>query len=356
MLTVSGQDPSPRTAPPAGNAPIAPDTPFYVTGGTLPPAAPSYITRQADTDLYESLKDGHFCYVLNTRQIGKSSLMIRTVRRLKSDGAAVVVLDLTAIGQNLTAEQWYDGLLILLAEQLDLDDACEDFWAEQDKLGPMQRFFATLKEVVLPAIGERTLIVFVDEIDSVRSLPFSADEFFAGIRECYNRRVQDAHYNRLTFCLLGVALPADLIQDTRVSPFNIGQRVTLKDFTVAEAMPLAQGMGQNGKKLLERALFWTGGHPYLTQRLCREIARESCQSVADVDRLTERLFLAKHVLDSDDNLSFVQNRLLRSEFPVADILDFYGKLRRGQRIKDDETNPMCGLMRLSGRFRRFAPA
>lgn len=330
------------------NAETPGDTPFYVAGGTLPAAAPSYIMREADTNLYEFLQAGDFCYVLNTRQIGKSSLMIRTVRRLQADGAAVVVLDLTAIGQNLSAEQWYDGLLIMLGEQLRLEDECENFWLEHANLGPLQRFFATIKEVVLPAIGTKSLIIFVDEIDSVRSLPFSADEFFAGIRECYNRRVQDPVYNRLTFCLLGVALPADLIQDTRVSPFNIGRRVMLKDFTLAEALPLAGGMGKNGRQLLERALFWTGGHPYLTQRLCREIARENCDHPRDVDRINERLFLAKRVLDSDDNLSFVQNRLLRSEFPLADILDFYGKLRGGKPIKDDETNPLCGLLRLSG--------
>jgi len=60
---------------PTDSAPPPPTggNPFYVTGGTLPPSAPSYITRQADTDLYEALKDGQFCYVLNTRQIGRAS-------------------------------------------------------------------------------------------------------------------------------------------------------------------------------------------------------------------------------------------------------------------------------------------
>jgi tetratricopeptide (TPR) repeat protein len=274
--------------------------------------------------------------------------MIRTVSRLRSEGAAVVVLDLTAIGQNLAAEQWYDGMAVLVGEQLDMEDKCERFWRDNARLGPLQRFFATLKEVVLPDLADRPLILFVDEIDSVRSLPFSADEFFAGIRECYNRRVQDPTYDRLTFCIIGVATPADLIQDTRMSPFNIGRRVKLMDFRAEEAAPLAQGMGPNGQKLLERVLYWTNGHPYLTQRLCREISREQCDTVAGVDRLTERHFLSKRALDSDDNLSFVQNRLLRSEPPLADVLDFYGKLRGGARIKDDETNPLCGLLRLAG--------
>src|SRR5262249_9105449 len=58
---------------------------------------------------------------------------------------------------------------------------------------------------------EGHLVIFLDEIDAVRSLPFRTDEFFAGIRECYNRRSQDPEFNRLTFCLLGVASPSELI-------------------------------------------------------------------------------------------------------------------------------------------------
>src|SRR5438067_11168382 len=96
---------------------------FYVTGGTLPPDASSYIERQADRDLLAALRTGEYCYVLNTRQMGKSSLMIRTAARLRAEGHIVAILDLTAIGQNLTPEQWYDGLLLSLASQLDLEEA-----------------------------------------------------------------------------------------------------------------------------------------------------------------------------------------------------------------------------------------
>ena len=204
---------------------------FFVAGGTLALQAPSYVVRRADEDLLESLRAGEFCYVLNTRQIGKSSLMVRAAARLRDEGHWTAVLDLAALGHNLSPEQWYRGLLTLLGEQMarratrttGLEDALDDHWAEHRALGPLHRFFDALHSQLLSRLPEgRRLILFVDEIDAVRSLPFSADEFFSGIRECHNRRAHDPAYERLCFCLLGVAAPADLITDMRVSPFNIG--------------------------------------------------------------------------------------------------------------------------------------
>src|SRR5215467_8393467 len=99
---------------------IATELGFYVTGGTLRRDAPSYVERQADRTLYEGLLQGQFCYVLTSRQMGKSSLMVRTAARLREDGVGVAILDLTAIGQNLNAEQWYDGLLGRIGRHLQL--------------------------------------------------------------------------------------------------------------------------------------------------------------------------------------------------------------------------------------------
>ena len=334
---------------------------FYVTGGTVPRDAPSYVERQADTLLLEGLRQAQFCYVLTSRQMGKSSLMARTAARLREEGTAVAVLDLTAIGQNLTPEQWYDGLLNLLARALDLEDEMEDFWFAQERLSPLQRWMQALQEVVLKLVPG-PVVIFLDEIDAVRSLPFSADEFFAAIRECYNRRVEEPEYGRLSFCLLGVASPSDLIRDTRTTPFNIGHRIELSDFTLEEAAPLAEGLAVAGEAvsaspqaLLKRVLYWTGGHPYLTQRLCQAVAEEFAGKVAGamagtdlVDRLCGELFLSSSAQERDDNLIFVRERLLRSEADLASLLDLYAQVLRGKRVADDETNLLVSLLRLSG--------
>jgi WD40 repeat protein len=331
---------------------LAAEQSFYVTGGTLRRDAPSYVERQADQALYDGLLEGKFCYVLTSRQMGKSSLMVRTAARLREDGAGVAVLDLTAVGQNLTAEQWYDGLLGRIGQQLHLEDELEEFWLGHSRLGPLQRWMRAITEVVLPCRPGR-LVIFVDEIDVVRSLvDFSTDEFFAGIREFYNRRTEEPELERLSFCLLGVATPSNLISDTRTTPFNIGQRVELNDFTETEAMPLARGLGHDEKtssKLLNRVLHWTGGHPYLTQRLCQAVAKDGTVKDADgVDRICAKLFLTPRARERDDNLLFVRERMLHSVDDPAALLDLYNKIRNHKRVKDDEANPLVSVLRLSG--------
>ena len=325
---------------------------FYVTGGTLRLDAPCYVERQADRDLFEGLLNGEFCYVLTSRQMGKSSLMVRTANKLRSQGAHVVALDLSAIGQNLTPAQWYNGLLTSMGDQLGLEDELEQFWIANERLSPLQRWFCSIRKAVL-AWRRGKVVIFLDEIDSIRSLPFSTDEFFAAIRECYNRRSEDPEFNRLTFCLLGVATPSDLIRDTRITPFNIGRRIELNDFTPEEAEPLARGLRTDGaprvSALLRRVLYWTGGHPYLTQRLCQALARDlQANRRGRVDQLCEELFFGNRARERDDNLIFVRERMLRSEADLASLLGLYLKVRNSEPVADDEANPLVSIMRLSG--------
>jgi WD40 repeat protein len=322
---------------------------FYVIGGTLQETAGSYVTRRADDELFTGLKAGEFCYVLTSRQMGKSSLMIRTSRRLQAEGVTTVILDLTRLGQNLSAEQWYLGLLNLVGERIGIEDELEDYWFAEKNKGPWVKWSTALRDIVMKKVPG-PLVLLVDEIDVVRSLPFSTDEFFAGIREFYNRRTQDPDLHRLSFALFGVATPSDLIRDTRLTPFNIGKRIELTDFTENEARPLASGLGNGtGEKLLRRVLHWTGGHPYLTQRLCREVAQNlPLHSGKDVDRLCRELFLSPQARVQDDNLLFVRERLLRSEVELAGLLDLYGQVRRGKTPPDEENNPIIGVLKLSG--------
>jgi len=328
---------------------------FFAAGGTLPLDSPSYIRREADVRLYNHLSQGDFCYVLDSRQVGKSSLMVRVKEHLKQDGVRVAQLDLQSIGQNVTAEQWYGSLVTQLGDELGLGDELYDFFQDekkQERFGPLQRWVDTITEVVLRRCPGH-IVIFVDEIDQVRTLQsrFSTDEFFTGIRELFNRRSSDPELCRITFCLIGCATPSDLIRDVRTTPFNIGQRIELTDFTPAEAAGLAEGLGRDpqvAKALIERILYWTGGHPFLTQRFCQEVAnRDDVTTSAGIDQMVEDLYFSRRGRVDDHNLRYVNDKVHEAS-DLAGLLDLYRRIRRDKPVPDDPTNPLISIMRLSG--------
>ncbi|QLE52603.1 hypothetical protein FD724_31895 (plasmid) [Nostoc sp. C057] len=179
----------------------------YIFSGSLPENASTYVIREADAQLYEGLKARKFCYVLNSRQSGKSSLRVRTMQRLRDDGVQCAAVDLSAGGiQNVPPEQWYADLIDTLIDSFGLDLDFGDWWEANQLNSLVTRFRKFLEEVLLVEVQE-SIVIFIDEIDSVLSLKFPTDDFFALIRACYNKRVDNPELLRLTFCLLGVASP-----------------------------------------------------------------------------------------------------------------------------------------------------
>ncbi|MDR3691908.1 MAG: AAA-like domain-containing protein [Fimbriimonas sp.] len=332
---------------------------FFVSGGTLPLDSASYIQRDCDKVLFNALRESRYCYVLNTRQMGKSSLSVRVLADLESAGWKTVSIDLTQMGgRNVTPEQWYAGLASEVGRALGIRAEVLQYYRDQEAVGPMRRFFAALRDVVLEHF-EQPVTICIDEIDATRNLPFDTDEFFAGIRECFNHRVVDPAYQRLTFCLIGVAVANDLIRNQTTTPFNIGERIYLADFTLAEMRKLELPLGPNARQVVERIHFWTDGHPFLSQSLCSAIWNdEGLQTRNEVDRLVRDTFLGPKARDRNVNLADVANRVLNSA-PVdadsdgfrADVLSTYQKILAGRVVSDDEANRTVSVLKLSGLVR-----
>ncbi len=333
----------------------APASPFYVVGGTLKPGAPSYVERRADTDLYESLLAESFCYVLTARQMGKSSLMARTAKRLEQDDIRTAVVDLTQIGTErgaLAAGQWYFGIANEVHRHLQIAVPLRPWWQERADLPPIQRLTNFFREFVLEHCLGR-VVVFVDEIDSTIGLPF-ADDFFAALRSCFNARATDTSFERLTFVLLGVATPDQLIQDPARTPFNIGKRIDLTDFTADEAWRLAPGLHADpaaAGRQLERVLHWTGGHPYLTQVLCRAVreqAAENGTAEESVDPWVEELFFSSRAQREEANLKQARARLERPGPEGRRLLRIYRRIRQGKSVTDQPLSPLFAQLKLAG--------
>ncbi|MCB8764560.1 AAA-like domain-containing protein [Planktothrix agardhii 1029] len=338
----------------------------YQIGGSLAQDAPTYVVRKADFDLYSQLQQGHFCYVLNSRQMGKSSLLVKTRYRLQQEGFQCATLDMTRIGSEMvTEQQWYKGIVTELWRGFNLLGKfnLKNWWKEQSEVSVIQRISNFIEDILLVEFPGQKLIIFVDEIDSILSLNFKVDDFFALIRFCYNQRAINPEYNRISFALFGVATPSALISDRTRTPFNIGKAIELSGFTLNEVQPLIEGLEPkitNAKAIMQEIIAWTGGQPFLTQKICQLVinfTEKTINQILIIPPGTEGFWVESLVRsqiiykwesqDEPEHLKTIRNRIQNNPDHIGRILGIYQDILRNLEVLTDDSNEQSELI-LSG--------
>ena len=327
---------------------------FYQVGSSLAKESPSYVERLADRELEIALKKGEFCYVLNSRQMGKSSLRVRTMSKLQAEGTTCAFIDLSGGGtQNITAENWYAGIVkeIVTACQLKFD--WRNWWRQQrDLLTPVQRLSLFIEEILLIEI-KTNIVIFIDEIDVVLSQSFSLDDFFALIHGYYQKRQVYPDYSRLTFVLLGVAAPRNLIGDRNRSPFDLGKAISLRGFKLKEAEPLTVGLlnkVERPQEILAEILAWTAGQPFLTQKICQlVIEKANSTNKLNIAELIEKYLIKDwQAQDEPEHLRTIRDRFYyRNSDKTICLLSLYRKILQEEVVFIDNSIEQIEL-RLSG--------
>ena len=308
---------------------------YYQVGGTLNNSCPSYVVRSCDSQLFNELLKGVYCLVLGPRQTGKSSLKIRTIAKLKERNIKCVYVDITLLGGNEGQPARSKGFIAEVFYQLGLELEVNSWWDEHQHLTLMQRLDRGIS-FILENISDK-ITIFIDEIDSIPN----ADDFLAFIRACYNKRATNPEYRRLTFCLLGTASPNELMQNRQRTPFNIGIAINLPGFTLEQAeVSLLSGLSnQINPDILQQVLYWTGGQPFLTQKLCQLIIDNAIARQVNVEQIVQQYIIHNwQQQDSPQHLQTISDRLTKNPDREA-ILHLYHQIL---------TNPHNGLADTNG--------
>ncbi|MFZ1025446.1 MAG: AAA-like domain-containing protein [Limnoraphis robusta] len=338
----------------------------YQVGGSLKSDDPSYVIRAADRQLYTALKCGKFCSVFEARQMGKSSLLVRMKRNLEAEGFCCISLDMSSIsGEQKQDESWYKCLLFQILIELDLIQTIQfhTWWEKYIALTPIQRFHQFIREIITIYLPHKKLLFLIDEVDSLLRLPFSLDNFFSLIRFYYDQRTIAPEYNRLIFAVFGVATPSDLVTDIVESPFSIGTSIELQGFKSTEIQPLIKGLEgkvSQPETVLKEILFWTGGQPFLTQKICQivwKISQQNSNKILTIPQGKERLWIENivqsylirswEIQDEPEHLRTIKNRLIYNQKQTQTLLKIYQKILQGLNIEVDDSREQTELL-LSG--------
>jgi WD40 repeat protein len=302
-------------------------TNYYQVGGILNSENKTYVTRTADRQMLELLEKGTYCFVLNAKQMGKSSLIVRTICELKFKGVSCAAIDLTSIDNSINKELWYKIFAKNISINLNLENKFDfdNWWESQSVNNPIEKINYLFTEIILN-FSKNSIVIFIDKIEELIDRAYR-EEFLGWIRSCYERRKTDFEYNRLTFCLLGVARTGDLSQDREKSPFNISKAISLTGFSFTDAREaLLPGLSKinNSEEILKQVINWTGGQPFLTQKLCSLIVNYNREQEVDVDKIVlENIINDWQYKDNPVHFSGIANHLLTDKNKAIRILNIY---------------------------------
>jgi hypothetical protein len=260
------------------------------TSGAVPLDSNFYIVRDTDHDFLAAIRRrDSIVLVKGARQMGKTSLLARGLQQARSTGAGVVLTDFQKL--NAANLESIDGFFLALSEmiydQIDVDTEPHDAW--NPRRGASINFERYIRRVVLQQIS-RPLVWAMDEVDRLLTCPFGS-EVFGLFRSWHNERSLDpsSPWENLTLAIVYATEPHLFITDPNQSPFNVGTKLELKDFSLEQVADLNERYGSPLDGHTDVPQYWrlVGGHPYLVHNGIYEMKRRGL-SLPEFEAMADR--------------------------------------------------------------------
>ena len=318
-------------SPEPASAPV-PIGQLEAVGGAVPLDSAFYLVRRTDDEFLTAMRrHDSIVLVKGARQMGKTSLLARGLQLARDMGAQCIRTDFQKLNSAhlASADALFLTLAEMIADQLDLDVMPEDVW--NAKRGPNVNFERFLRREVL-AKTDKPVVWAMDEVDRLFTCEFGS-EVFGLFRSWHNERSLDPSgpWGKLTLAIAYATEAHLFITDLNQSPFNVGTRLTLHDFTFEQAEELNRRYGQPLRTPQEvQALYdLIGGQPYLQrcaldQMVTKELDVDTLRTQADMDDgpFGDHLRRLLVSLSQDETLMDVVRNMLRGN-PCSSHISFY---------------------------------
>ena len=258
-----------------------------------------YVNRSADIQLKRIIEEMQRPgYVLVARQMGKTNLLFNAKRTLENENRLFAYVDLSNLYKS--ERDCYRNIINSIIEpNLIIFDSIEDDIEKirVKDLPPHNEYHRSLITILNFFKGD--LVIILDEIDALKSVDYS-DNIFAQIRSNYFSRTSYPVLERLTYALSGVIEPTELIKDKNKSPFNIGDKIYLDDFTRDEHDNFIEKSKLQISSYISDEIFnWTNGNPRLTFDICAEVENYLIQNIEINGDILKAIITKKYLTSFD---------------------------------------------------------
>lgn len=266
-----------------------------------------YVQRDADRQVKNIISDmGRPGYVLVSRQMGKTNLLLNAKRKLETPDDVFVYVDLSNPFENARScfENIIDTAIETNPEKFNETEKIIVERRRETLETPAHKQHTNELRLLLKSISGK-LVIILDEIDALTKTKYS-DQIFAQIRSIYFSRVNFKELEKLTYILSGVIEPNEIIKDPKISPFNIGQKIFLNDFNREEFNQFLYNSKLDiNQKIHDRIFYWTNGNPRMTWDVCSEVENQRKRqelTEENIDKIVSNIYLTTFDKPPIDNI------------------------------------------------------
>ncbi|MCR9248681.1 MAG: AAA-like domain-containing protein [bacterium] len=257
----------------------------------FPISSTGYEVRPVDEELNALLQKGQDTVTLRgPRHCGMTSMLLRAHAAAGNDDER---MSCYVSLERFRGQDTFDGLCLQLAHTLGfefgLENPPEDIWNEA------RGGYINLTHYIEAALlGHRSQVrkqILFDDVDSVVTRDDVGLDFATMVREWQRRQAGSRRGWEQLSLVLGYSLdPSRWITNVDKSPFTVGKKLEITDFTAEDIMRRIQSQDpQLGRRIdVEKLTEWVGGHPVLMTLAVNWLMDRSGASLEDLKRSAEQ--------------------------------------------------------------------